>query len=180
MRTRVGGFTIIEVLIALAVIGIAFAAMAFVQVNNLRATASARLASEVKAAANVVLEQQMSLVLATSTDPYTGAKRYAFNDFYWSCPTPVTPSGGALAVVTSRTCSGVERIGDVVVDYRIRGEAGILGEGLLTIIVTADHDLGTQTLTLGDRVTCYDIYPSPTSLAPEPCPVPTAVGAGRP
>jgi prepilin-type N-terminal cleavage/methylation domain-containing protein len=180
MRTRVRGFTLIEVLIALAVIGIAFAAMALIQVNNLRATASARLASEVKAAANVVLEEQMSLVLATTTDPSTGDKTYAFNDFYWSCPTLVTPSAGALAVVTSRTCSGDDEIGDVEVNYRIRGESGVLGEGLLTIIVTANHKLGTQSLTLGDRVTCYDVYPSPTSLAPEPCPKPTAAGAGRP
>lgn len=180
MRIGRAGFTLIEVLIALAVIGIAFAAVALIQVNNLRASTSARLATEVKAAANVVLEQEMGLVLSTMVNGITGLKQYAFNDFYWSCPTAVTPSGGALAVVTARTCTGSRTIGGVTVDYSIRGESGILGEGVLTVTVTARHSLGKQAITIGDRVTCYDIYPSPTSLAPEPCPVPTAAGAGRP
>lgn len=177
---RQQGFTLAEVLIALAVIGFAFGALALVQVTNLRATVSARLLTDTKAAANVVLEELMAQVLATRT--VGGELQFDFNDYYWSCPTPVSPPPGALRVVTPRErfCTGTRTIGNITVDHSIRGESGVLGEGVLTISVTARHNQGGQTLTLGDRITCYDIYPSPTATAPAPCPTPTATGGGRP
>ena len=175
---RSQGLTLVEVLIALAVVGIAFAAMAFIQTNNLRMTTNARLTTDVKAAANQVLESVMSDVLATTISG--GSKLYAFNDYYWTCPTQVAPPAGALPVVSRPSCTGSRTIGDVEVNHSIAGESGVTGEGVLTVTVTAVHANGGQRLTLGDRVTCYDVYPSPTSLAPEPCPTPTALGGGRP
>lgn len=172
---RQQGFTLTEVLIAVAVIGITFGALALVQVTNLRASVSARLLTDTKAAANIVLEGLMAQVLATRENG--GVRQFDFNDFYWSCPTPVRPPPDALPVVVPRTCTGTRTIGDVTVAHSIRGESGVLGEGVLTITVTATHRHGGQTLTLGDRITCYDIYPSPTTTAPEPCPRP---GGGRP
>ncbi len=172
------GLTIVEVLIALAVVGIAFAAMAFIQTNNLRMTTNARLTTDVKAAANQVLESVMNKVLATTVSG--GTKTYAFNDYYWTCPTQLTPPAGALPVSSRPACTGTTTIGDVAVAHEVAGESGVTGEGVLTITVTAVHSHGGQRLTLGDRVTCYDVYPSPTSLAPEPCPTPTSSGGGRP
>src|SRR5690606_23197412 len=172
------GMTIVEVLIAVAVVGIAFAAMAFIQTNNLRMTTNARLTTDVKAAANQVLEAVMADVLATTVSGST--KTYAFNDYYWTCPTQLTPPSGALPVSSRPACTGSTTVGPVVVTHEIAGESGVVGEGVLTITVTAVHNNGGQRLTLGDRVTCYDVYPSPTSLAPEPCPTPTASGGGRP
>lgn len=174
------GLTLVEVLIALVVVGIAFVAMAFVQANNLRLTTSARLTTDVKAAANQVLESVMADVLETSVSG--GSKRYAFLDYYWSCPTQIAaPVEVALVQTLSRPdCTGTETVGDVEVSFAIAGESGVTGEGILTITVTAEHAHGNQRLTLGDRVTCYDVYPSPTSLAPQPCPTPTASGGGRP
>lgn len=176
-RNAPDGFTIIEVLLALAVIGVAFAVLALSQANNMRASVTARLATETKAAANQVLEDLMATVLVTSGS--APSLNFAFNDYYWSCPTPVTPPSGALAVVTSRSCTGTTTIGDVTVTHAIAGLTGIRGEGVLGITVTATHTHRGQTLTIGDRVTCYDIYPSPTSTAPEPCPSPTSTGGGR-
>lgn len=178
MRRTAQGFSLAEVLIALAVIGIAFGALALTQVTNLRASVTARAATDVKAAANLVLEGVMADVLATRV--VSGALQFDFNDFYWSCPTPVTPSAGSLPVVTTRTCTGTDTVGDIDVAFRIAGESGILGEGVLTITVTATQAASGQTLTIGDRVTCYDIYPSPTSTAPAPCPTPIVAGGGRP
>ncbi len=172
------GFTLIEVLIALAVIGIAFAAMAMMQITNLRASSDARLTTEVKAAANQELEAVMAQVLTVTGSP--GSYQYAFNDYYWSCPTAVTPSAGALPVNTAPACSGTSKIGDVDVTHNIRGESGVIGEGIVTVTVTAANPHGGRTLTIGNRVTCYDVYPSPSSTAPEPCPVPTSAGGGRP
>ncbi len=171
------GLTIVEVLIALVVVGLAFAAMAYIQTTNLKMTTNARLTSEVKAAANQVLESVMTDVLAT--DESSGTKYFAFNDYYWSCPTAQTPPAGELAVVSRPACTGSTNVGEVEVDYAIAGESGVTGEGVLTVTVTATHRRGGQRLTLGDRVTCYDVYPSPTSLAPEPCPTPTEDGGGR-
>lgn len=171
------GITLVELLIALAVMGVGFSALALVQITNLRATTAARLLTDTKAAANVVLEQTMASVLATRE--VGGVRQFDFNDYYWSCPTAVTPPAGALPVVTSRTgdCSETVSVGDVNVTFAISGESGVLGEGVLTVTVTAVHSRGNQRLTIGDRVTCYDVYPSPTSTVPDPCPTP---GNGRP
>lgn len=171
------GLTLVEVLLALVILGVGFIAMAFVQTNNLRMTTNARLTTEVKAAANQVLESVMGNVLSTTV--VSGTRLFAFNDYYWSCPTQLSPPAGV--VLQSRpACSDTRDIGDVSVTYTVAGESGVTGEGVLTVTVTALHSVGGQQLTLGDRVTCYDVYPSPTSLAPQPCPTPTASGGGRP
>jgi prepilin-type N-terminal cleavage/methylation domain-containing protein len=198
-RVRERGFTLIEVLIALSVIAIAFAALGFVQVTNLRASSTARIATETKNAANQVLERQLALVLRTNmnacTDPTdtswcdSGGIHYAFNDFFWTCPTPVAPDTSvALAVRpgSNVACTGSQTTvtpsgHSVTVDFGIAGESGIAGEGVLAISVTATHEArGGVPITIGDRVTCYDVYPTPTAGAPAPCPKPTAGGSGRP
>jgi prepilin-type N-terminal cleavage/methylation domain-containing protein len=69
MRRTAHGFSLAEVLIALAVIGVAFGALALTQVTNLRASVTARSATDVKAAANLVLEGVMAEVLATAWSP---------------------------------------------------------------------------------------------------------------
>ncbi|MEX2535364.1 MAG: type II secretion system protein [Trueperaceae bacterium] len=167
------GFSLIEVLIALAVIGIAFAAMALIQITNIKASVSSRLLTETKAAANRVLEERMAAVLVvTGTSPNL---HFDFHDWYWSCLNPQNPPSGPTPVDRSDECTGSVPVDDVDVNYVIAAEGGILGEGVLTITVTAVHD-GGQTITIGDRVTCYDVFPSPTSTAPEPCPQP---GGGR-
>ena len=191
MRRYDRGFTLIEVLVALAVIGIAFAALGFVQLTNLQASSSSRLVTETKAAANSVLEDVLAMVLETETcapaDTYcdkTGVY-YAFNDFYWSCPSRINPPAGSLTIRDDRSadeCSGdrsvrVASSRDVGVSYRIVGESDILGQGVLSVQVTATHPLGSQpSLTIGDRITCFDVYPTPTSEAPAPCPDPATGG----
>ena len=193
------GFTLIEVLIALAVIGIAFAALGFVQLTNLQASSSSRLVTETKSAANSVLEDVLAEVLLTAPCTNTGTEEnpvyaadcdrtgvyYAFNDFYWTCPTTITPlPPGTLAVRTNRsdTCIGsrsvtVGSLQPIPVQYVIRGESDTVGQGVLSVQVTATHPLGSRpSLTIGDRITCFDVYPTPTSEAPAPCPDPTVGG----
>lgn len=187
------GFTLIEVLVALAVIGIAFAALGFVQVTNLQATSSSRLVTETKAAANAVLEEVLAEVLLTGTcaDPLAtycdeDGVYFAFNDFYWSCPSRIEPPAGALTIQSDRSalgqCSGSRTVAaapnrTVAVAYSIAGEADVLGQGVLSVQVTATHPLGSRpSLTIGDRITCFDVYPTPTSEAPAPCPDPSTRG----
>lgn len=179
------GLTLLETLIALAVLGIAFGALLMSQLSNLRVSAQSRYATDAKAAAIRVLEQKSAEVLKSVyipgssyvDDPNTGLSFY-FVDYYYGCPTPISPTPplrGNLRPVDCRENEG-ERQGNVTVKWTISGESGILGEGVVTIVVTAEHDRGPR-VTMGRRVTCYDVYPSPTSDRPAPCPPP---GGGRP
>jgi len=184
MKRSVRGFTLAEVLIALAVIGVAFGALALTQVTNLRASVTARTATETKAAANLVLEAILAEVLTTGD---VSANEFDFAYYYWRCPSSVTPPTGTIIVPPTNPlpCVGDRTVNagqpsEVTVRYAIAGESGILGEGVLTITITATHAASLQRLTIGDRVTCYDVYPSPTATAPAPCPRPTASGGGRP
>lgn len=195
---RRSGFTLVEVLIALAIISIAFASLSFVQLTNLRASTTSQLATEVKTAANLVLEDLLASVLEVDTNPGAGDHvdpttgfAYRFNDYYWSCPTFTgTPPADRLAITPEfvtllgtgvNPCSGQRSIGRVQVDFLIRGlsldpVARRPGEGVVEIVVTASSADGGPALTIGDRVTCYDIFPSPTNDTPAPCPTP---GEGR-
>lgn len=190
------GLTLVEVLIALAVLGIAFGALLMSQVSNLRTNAQARFATDAKAAAVQVLERRSAEVLksevVSALSPYKDApldpnnpsgnwRSFYFVDYYFSCPTQVAPSpkqrgGLATNLRPGLTCSGTEMVGGIPVAWSIRGESGILGEGVVTVVVTANHPRGPK-VTMGRRVTCYDVYPSPTQDQPAPCPPP---GGGRP
>jgi len=182
------GLTLLETLIALAVLGIAFGALLMSQLSNLRVSAQSRYATDAKAAAVRVLEQKSSEVLKSEIlmppsvyidDPSTNRSFY-FVDYYYGCPSRVNPPpplrGGSQDNLRQVTCSGQERQGNSTIDWLIFGESGTLGEGVLTIVVTATHDRGPK-VTMGRRVTCYDVYPSPTQDKPAPCPPP---GGGRP
>lgn len=202
-RTR-QGLSLIEMLIALAIISIAFGALALVQVSNLRASSRSRLTTDAKAVANQVLEKEMSQVLKVDevtapgdancnsttadevdTDPSTGTTSYKcfwFSDYYWQCP---ALSGGAYftsyyqgtrTALRSVSCghqtfTTSSENPDVKVAIAIVAANGTDGEGLLNVSVTARHDLGPE-ITLGDSVTCYDVYPSPAVNTPAPCPEP--------
>jgi len=183
------GLTILEVLIALAVLGIAFAALLTSQLTNLRTSAQARFASDTKAFAVQVLEKLSAQALWTENvdadSPYKDEERdgahrsFYFIDFYYSCPTLVTPPAGSGIRTTLRsvTCSGRTTGPDgIQADWNYIGEGGRFGEGVLTVVVTATHPRGPR-VTVGRRITCYDVYPSPTHDKPRPCPNP---GGGRP
>lgn len=212
-RRRQSGLSLIELLIALAVIAIAFGALALVQVNNLRASSRSRLTTDVKAVANQELEKEMSQVLkvddttdagatgasacnaarADETDVSGGTTTYRcfwFTDYYWQCP---DPGAGVYSANyqgnRSATSAGLRAVScghqsftqssenpDVKVSVKIAASDGPLGEGLINVAVTAKHDLGPE-ITLGDAITCYDVYPSPAVNTPAPCPEP---GHGRP
>ena len=199
LRGGRAGFSVIEMLIALAVIGIAFAALAVVQVGNLRASSRSRLTTDTKAVANQVLEKQMADVLGiyeggtdgcgaanydeTETDSSGNPvyKCFRFTDYYWQCPSlsAAFPASyvGHRTKLASVDCGNAPNFGSapsssaVDVSINIAGGSGTLGEGILNVAVTAKNKSGPE-ITLGDTVTCYDVYPSPSVTAPAPCPEP--------
>lgn len=181
------GLTLVETLIALAIVGIAFGALLMSQVSNLRASALSRYTTDAKAAAVRVLERRSAEVLRSEIvaddtykdDPQTGRSFY-FVDYFYGCPTQVSPPpalrGGSTSRLRTVTCHGTETTQGIPVEWRLFGESGVRGEGVVTIVVTAEHPRGPR-VTMGQRVTCYDVYPSPTQDKPAPCPPP---GGGRP
>lgn len=194
------GLTLVEVLVALAVLGLAFGALLMSQLSNLRANAQARFATDAKAAAVQVLEKLSAEVLKSevvpATSPYKDAplnpnnplgdwRSFYFVDYYFSCPTRVNPSPKQRQGLQSNlrpglACSGTETVGGIPVAWSLWGESGIRGEGVVTLVVTATHPRGPK-VTMGRRVTCYDVYPSPTQDQPAPCPPPNPPpGGGRP
>lgn len=221
------GFSVIEMLIALVVIAIAFSALALTQVSNLRASSRSRLLSDDKAAANQVLEQRMADVLhvdtsgvdgsATDDDPSNVYRSFYYIDYYYSCPSLATPQGvrgdskdnlrHSINTTPMYTylydpnnpptsapiiCNAHELVnsdtGTIRVDFGAEGEGGVLGEGDVLVWASAHHvdssgnPTGNDAITLTNRITCYDVYPSPSADAPEPCPNPPDSGAagGRP
>lgn len=197
-RRRVGrghrgsqGLTILEVLVALSVIAIAFLALAMSQITNLKATVRTQSITDLKAAANVVLEEKMSDVLeaevVSSGDPggydiediykdsngqeQTRYLRFWFLDYYYECSTREPPSGMRTLRHPDCTPDTPEDFENITVPWEYVGRTGIEGEGLIDIIVTANHSSGSS-LTIGDVVSCYEVYPSPSSEVPMPCPEP--------
>lgn len=193
--TRNQGLTVIEVLIALAVIAAAFAVLAYAQVTNLKASSRMRVASEAKSVAESVLESKVAEVLNVYTsgnsiynDASSGYKSYAFIDYYWTCASDGTvdaqsPSSwtGSRTGLRTVTCTGADtrpaQDGNVTADWKIGGESGPLGEGVIHVDVTATFK--GIAVTVSDRLSCYDVYPSPTIDTPAPCPVPEQTGGGR-
>lgn len=185
------GFTLLELLVALAIIAVAFFALAMSQLSDLKATARSREATEIKASANRTLETLMAKVLKVESVTPGGAlddtrlqatpqgRRFWFVDYYFQCPTAAPPTGARTTLGTVE-CSGVETAQGIRSTWKVAGEGGVLGEGSILITVTASSDHTDSSLTLASRVTCYDVYPSPKSTAPEPCPNPTPSGGGRP
>ncbi|WP_119341277.1 prepilin [Meiothermus hypogaeus] len=181
------GISIVELLVALAIIGIAFVPLVLSQLSSLRASAQTGLVSQVKAAATAELERQTALVLQVETPPSSNSlrddisanKSFYFVDYFYSCPNPPvalpTPSSNSsrTALRSGISCdngSGTTN-NQITTRWSVARESGLLGEGLIIITVTATHSRG-PTVTLVNRISCYDVFPSPTSDAPAPCPTP--------
>lgn len=135
------GLTIVEVLIALVIIGVAFVALTYTQVLNLRVTSDSKRASEATQVANEYLEILVQRILAD----------YAS---FQSCP-----SGGHCAA------SGVNYRG-YSVDYSISRGAGYQFEGLILVSLEVD---GPASAELQHYVSCMDVDPPPTVANPGVC-----------
>lgn len=188
---RQAGLTILETLIAIAVLGIAFSALMMSQLSNLGASVRARSVSVVKVDATRVLETLTAAVLKFNKNydevlP-SGAtetrKGYWFTDYAYACPTSSTtaaPSGRTLDPPPTG-CSGTDNNAATGnrTDWEVARQPGLLGEGSLLIKVTTSNGKGAA-MTLVNRISCYDVYPSPSTTVPLPCPRETPIGGGGP
>lgn len=135
------GLTLVEVLIAMVVISVAFVALSTSQVMNLKITRDSREASLATQAAN----RQIEILTQRILDDYAT---------YKNCP-------GASV------CSGTETQGTEAVEYEIyRDPAQYALEGLVRIDVTV---VGASTASLSHFVSCMDVSPPPTVASPGAC-----------
>lgn len=135
------GLTLVEVLIALVIIAVAFVALTYTQVLNLRVTSDSRQASSATQVANEYLELLTQRILAD----------YAK---YQSCP-----SGDHCAA------TGVE-VDGYSVAYSLSRGVGYQFEGLILVDLTVD---GPATAHLEHYVSCMDVDPPPTVANPGVC-----------
>lgn len=198
------GFTFVEVIIAMAIIAIAFSTLLLSQVSSYKVTTQMRYASDTKAAATKVMEAILADVARTITSAQAGYDAtykdatvggvdvsYYFVDYAFTCvsgtPTPPRTLRTNLAfdgTVTGGVCTGTTAdlpaslagaIGSFIsINWTIASEPGLTGEGLLKVIVEAQHTRGARVF-LVERVSCYDVYPSPNMSVPKPCPDPAGL-----
>lgn len=178
------GLTIVEMLVALAVIGIALVVLAQSQILNLQQSARARSQTDLKASLVAGLEYVEQAVLTYERVPgvftTSGAPQnaYAFSWYWNNCGG--TPIGGVYLPSNAATLQCSFTVPDSVasgVTVTIRATTGHQNEGLLNIVVTGTRQ--RESASLFNTVTCYDVYPAPTRDRPVPCPpTPTLAGTG--
>lgn len=141
------GITLVELLIALAVMAVAFGALVFSQVVNYQATARAGVVSQVKDTATQILENKVGEVLANFTRYYNGCRNG-------------NESGNGFV------CSGTGFI------IKSGITEGLQGEGQVLILASATSQ--GITVNLAAKVSCYDGFASRTAAIRsnnlEPCP----------
>lgn len=139
------GLTLAEILIAVAIIGIAFGALALTQVTTLQVNAESRRASDTTEYANDVLEERTQTILADFATVQT------------SCPSP----GSCSNDIDDDPFQGTVSWGTV--------GNGYLEEGLVEITVSMT---APSTLSFSRVVSCIDVNPPPSVAVPGPCPEP--------
>lgn len=136
------GLTLVEVLIALAVIAISLVVLAQSQITNLRVTRDAQLTSVAMQFGNEAVEEVTQKVLDRFED-------------YRDC------SG------TGTQCAGTSEEGAFEVAYEVHDMGSdYLVAGLMRVDVVVD---GPSSVRLSHYVSCMDVDPPPTVTGPETC-----------
>lgn len=133
------GLTLVEVLVALAVIAISFVVLAHSQITNLRVTRDSQLTSVAMQFANEIVEDVTQHILDDFGD-------------YRDCP-------GA-----GPQCSGTDSQGRFEASYQVHDMGtDYLVSGLVRVDVTVD---GPSNVSLSHYVSCMDTDPPPTVTYP--------------
>lgn len=139
------GLTLVELLIALAIIGVTFGVLAFTQVSTLQVNTASRSASDATDFANAWLEDEVRTVLE------------GFASVQAACPSgaPCTESisdGRFLGTGTTETLG-----------------TGYVEEGIVRVAVVMTSPAAVSFSRL---VSCIDVVPPPSVAVPGPCPEP--------
>ena len=152
LRSASRGLTLIEVLIALAIIGVTFGVLAVTQVSNLQISSAARAESRAAAEANTVLETVVACIVRSHV---------AFESALagTGCDQPLGTGFEGSVDYGSAVTSLVDDSGDPV-DYDDPG-----GNVRVTVRITEPSSVVFSRL-----VSCIDVQPPPAIARPGPCP----------
>ncbi len=172
---RQDGFTLLEVLMALSMISIAFIALGFAQINSARLTSSTRTLVQGKTEAEVQLgklRQQMQVTGAKNVNPRN------FKGFMEDCPVPTLP---LTAVSTTANCGGRLTVTNTTAVYALTWVAGKAGtdptnEGLVLVLIHVAwlNGANQRSYGLSAMVSCLDLIDS-SNPDQEFCPAITTV-----
>lgn len=137
--------TLSEVLIALAIIGVVFAALASLQITSLRVTAASAADTELLQSTVRGYERVRTVVLSD------------FRDFNRACSDIASTQEDPWALPGDWVCSGDLQDPDLA--YDIEGEAYTGYTGLIEVTFTATR-LG-KTLTFSQFISCVDAVDTP-------------------
>lgn len=161
------GLTLIELLVVMGIIAIAFTVLATGAITNLRGTATTRDQTAVKGVAVQEMERlaNKALYVDTSTTTYS----YAFAWYYENCTTATLPAD----------CKGQDTAKGLTWEIRSEKDVGATqaekfaseGQILISVLATGQNN---ARYSIVKRISCYDVYPSPSTTAPAPCPAPTS------
>lgn len=152
---REAGLTLIEILVALAIIGLAFAALASLQISNLRVTRDSKLASIATQVGNEAMEQVVKEFLA-QVDSSTSK--------------PVFTCGGASYMACSGTLGIQVDDAAYAATYNVAVNSTT---GIATVTVDVDDP---KAVSFSQLVSCMDVVPPPSFAEPAPCPNPSGGG----
>jgi type IV pilus modification protein PilV len=182
------GLTLVEILIAIVIVGVAFMALANLQITNMRVTRDSQQASVATQIANEILEH-------VTRDVYGGSDP-SYNIYnYYTCTGGNTSSlcqyGGALPDAKFPQLDATKYPGLNQYSYSVvieslyddpgtpptssRTMAEFLNEGLIKATISV---AGPSSLTFTSYLTCYDVSTTPTLQQGKPChdPYDPAVG----
>jgi prepilin-type N-terminal cleavage/methylation domain-containing protein len=156
------GLTIIETLIAVAVIGVVFVALASVQISSMRVTTDARTDSDLLQVAVTAFEEARTIILAN------------FESVYASCPTTGSCGEALFRDVTSGKSGyhvyGIlaQRAGGDVTEIDESGGEKTTFPGLLELEVRVRDTRGRELL-FKQYVSCLDANEVPALADPSVC-----------
>lgn len=170
---RDAGLSLVELLVALAILGTVFMVLANSQIANLRTTARSQASTQARALALRELETLSSRVLQVTPAAPTIYGKYAFARYYDFCRTTPLPVPAGVAPVACRSEAGAAVAWEIVSEADLSADPAerVKGEGQVRLNLTVVDARGVP-FSVVERVSCYDVYPSPTSTAPAPCPEP--------
>lgn len=185
MRGRNDGVTLIELVLALALMGIIFAVLASVQLRSVQASAMSRDSTLLKTEANRVLERMV--FKTTRRKPDSTPSDYSDDTYYYDDFVAACAEDGCDKTALDEanlTIDGIAPSDHVDISMWIEvpspGSFDPDGDGIgftmqdtggiLLLSVRATHTVRGTSVTLGSAISCYDVFPTPVATAPDPCP----------
>ena len=182
---RMQGITIVEILVALAVIAVMFAALVNLQLQSLQVSRSAKQASSATQIANELVTEMTQEIF----EPQTSTSLEEWIVYYYDCPISTPPTGAPFACSGSgpidgsthfepNLTNGIEGAGQYSYDFSITGLStlasttveGYLAQGLVAVTLSVTGPSSSQLTVL---LSCLDASFSPQLQQGEPCPNPT-------